>query len=282
MNIFDYLTVVDQYDINPLIVFSNDVNLKEYLKEHISLELTFNAIDCFNNQTTNYSLTIKVIDTVIPTITKLSDLSIKDTDFGSFEEHLNKCFEVSDNYPNYQINYQYQSPTFEEFQKYLFNNNQGKVIINVQDESHNISKDIEIIVTVEDTTPPKVFLKNIEEGKKYLTISSIDYVIEDNFNSSLDTKIYLDGEEYQGNTINQLGVHTIRIVCTDKANNTTNIEVNFEIIKNNLIGCGSDLDCYSDNYMDIIYLALILFSCTVFIVIVRIAVKRSKKRKLND
>ena len=38
---------------------------KEYLKEHISLELTFNAIDCFNNQTTNYSLTIKVIDTVI-------------------------------------------------------------------------------------------------------------------------------------------------------------------------------------------------------------------------
>lgn len=282
LNIFDYLTVVDQYDINPLIVFSNDVNLKEYLKEHISLELTFNAIDCFNNQTTNYSLTIKVIDTVIPTITKLSDLSIKDTDFGSFEEHLNKCFEVSDNYPNYQINYQYQSPTFEEFQKYLFNNNQGKVIINVQDESHNISKDIEIIVTVEDTTPPKVFLKNIEEGKKYLTISSIDYVIEDNFNSSLDTKIYLDGAEYQGNTINQLGVHTIRIVCTDKGNNTTNIEVNFEIIKNNLIGCGSDLDCYSDNYMDIIYLALILFSCTIFIVIVRIAVKRSKKRKLND
>lgn len=282
LNIFDYLTVVDQYDINPLIVFSNDVNLIEYLKEHISLELTFNAIDCFNNQTTDYSLTIKVIDTVIPTITKLSDLSIKDVDFGSFEEHLNKCFEVSDNYPNYQINYQYQSPTFEEFQKYLFNNNQGKVIINVQDESHNISKDIEIIVTVEDTTPPKVFLKNIEEGKKYLTISSIDYVIEDNFNSSLDTKIYLDGAEYQGNTINQLGVHTIRIVCTDKANNTTNIEVNFEIIKNNLIGCGSDLDCYSDNYMDIIYLALILFSCTVFIVIVRIAVKRSKKRKLND
>lgn len=282
LNIFDYLTVVDQYDINPLIVFSNDVNLIEYLKEHISLELTFNAIDCFNNQTPNYSLTIKVIDTVIPTITKLSDLSIKDVDFGSFEEHLNKCFEVSDNYPNYQINYQYQSPTFEEFQKYLFNNNQGKVIINVQDESHNISKDIEIIVTVEDTTPPIVYLKNIEEGKKYLTISSIDYVIEDNFNSSLDTKIYLDGEEYQGNTINQLGVHTIRIVCTDKANNTTNIEVNFEIIKNNLIGCGSDLDCYSDNYMDIIYLALILFSCTVFIVIVRIAVKRSKKRKLND
>ena len=282
LNIFDYLTVVDQYDINPLIVFSNDVNLIEYLKEHISLELTFNAIDCFNNQTINYSLTIKVIDTVIPTITKLSDLSIKDTDFGSFEEHLNKCFEVSDNYPNYQINYQYQSPTFEEFQKHLFNNNPGKVIINVQDESHNISKDIEIIVTVEDTTPPKVFLKNIEEGKKYLTISSIDYVIEDNFNSSLDTKIYLDGEEYQGNTINQLGVHTIRIVCTDKGNNTTNIEVNFEIIKNNLIGCGSDLDCYSDNYMDIIYLALILFSCTVFIVIVRIAVKRSKKRKLND
>ena len=282
LDIFDYLTVVDQYDINPLIVFSNDVNLKEYLKEHISLELTFNAIDCFNNQTTNYSLTIKVIDTVIPTITKLSDLSIKDTDFGSFEEYLNKCFEVSDNYPNYQINYQYQSQTFEEFQKYLFNNNQGKVIINVQDESHNISKDIEIIVTVEDTTPPIVFLKNIEEGKKYLTISSIDYVIEDNFNSSLDTKIYLDGKEYQGNTINQLGVHTIRIVCTDKANNTTNIEVNFEIIKNNLIGCGSDLDCYSDNYMDIIYLALILFSCTIFIVIVRIAVKRSKKRKLND
>ena len=282
LDIFDYLTVVDQYDINPLIVFSNDVNLKEYLKEHISLELTFNAIDCFNNQTTNYSLTIKVIDTVIPTITKLSDLSIKDTDFGSFEEYLNKCFEVSDNYPNYQINYQYQSQTFEEFQKYLFNNNQGKVIINVQDESHNISKDIEIIVTVEDTTPPIVFLKNIEEGKKYLTISSIDYVIEDNFNSSLDTKIYLDGKEYQGNTINQLGVHTIRIVCTDKGNNTTNIEVNFEIIKNNLIGCGSDLDCYSDNYMDIIYLALILFSCTIFIVIVRIAVKRSKKRKLND
>ena len=58
--------------------------------------------------------------------------------------------------------------------------------------------------------------------------------------------------------------------------------VNIQIIKNNLIGCGSDLDCYSDNYMDIIYLALILFSCTVFIVIVRIAVKRSKKRKLND
>ena len=284
LNIFDYLTIVDQYDLNPLIVFSNDVNVIEYLKEHISLELTFNAIDCFNNQTTNYSLTIKVIDTVIPTITKLSDLSIKDAEFGSFEECLNKCFEVSDNYPNYQINYQYLTTcktTFEEFQKYLFSNNQGKIIINVQDESNNISKDIEIVVTVEDTTSPVIYLKNIEEAKKYLTITSIDYTIEDNFNCSLETKIYLDGKEYQGNTINQLGVHTIRIVCTDKANNTTNIEVNFEIIKNNLIGCGSDLECYSDNYMDIIYLALILFSCTVFIVIVRIAVKRSKIRNLK-
>ncbi|MBQ2892466.1 MAG: hypothetical protein IJE45_06195 [Bacilli bacterium] len=283
-NILDYIKAVDQYDTNPLIVFNEDINLVEYLKEHISIELTFNSKDCFNNKTDDYIISISIIDTVIPTIDKLNDLSLKDVHFGSFEEYLSKCFKVVDNYPNYVINYKYMSTqevNFEDFKKYLFSNNTGNIIINVEDSSNNISNDIEIVVKVEDTTPPVVSINNIEEGKKYLTISSVDYVIKDNFTSSIDTKIYLDGNEYKGNTINQLGVHTIRIVCTDESNNTTNFEVNFEIIKNNLIGCGTDLDCYSDNYMDVIYIALILFFSTVFIVIVRVAVKRSKTRNLK-
>ena len=57
-----------------------------------------------------------------------------------------------------------------------------------------------------------------------------------------------------------IGHHTIEIIVTDGANNTTNKIVNFDIIKNNLIGCGTDPTCYKDNYLDIIYLALLFFS----------------------
>ncbi len=285
-NLFDYLTIWDNYDTNPQFIYNIDgsesLEIVSLLKENYTILLNFYVVDKFLNKTEEATLKITLVDTVCPVIEKLSDLEIKDVEFNNFSSLLYKCFLKSDNFTlPLSEEYQYileDYVSWEDFKKGLFENKTGNIIITLKDSYNNKSNTIEISVKVIDTTPPIISIDNVIEGKKYLSITDIIYTVTDNFNNELKNTIYIDGKEYTGQTINQIGKHTLTIESIDINNNKSIKVVNFEIIKNNLIGCGADVDCYKTNYMDIIYIALLLFSLSLFIVVIRIALKRRRKR----
>ena len=68
------------------------------------------------------------------------------------------------------------------------------------------------------------------------------------------------------------------LVVKDKEGNETTKTVNFEIIKNNLIGCGLDADCYSENYETIIYIAFSILVLSILIFLIKIIIKKNKTK----
>lgn len=285
-DIYNYINISDQYDHNPSFFYyindTNEVDIIKELERNYQLVLTLYGLDKFNNRTIDYYISIKLIDTINPVIEKIQDLEIIDSSFTTLEYELENAFNSSDNFSlQLSTNYTYKVDEVvskEDFLKALYSNKTGNVLVSVFDTFGNQSNTIEIKIKIIDTTKPVIIVENIEEGKKYLSIPNILYTVTDNFNNELKTIVYLDGEEYKNNTINVIGKHTLEIECIDECNNTSKTIINFEIIKNNLIGCGSDTTCYKDNYIDIIYIALMLLSVSIFIVIVRIALKRNRRR----
>ena len=286
-NLLDYIKITDAYDPNPKFYYminnTDELDIISHLSNDYQVNLSLYSIDLSNNSSIEYNIKITLVDTINPTIEKIQDLEIIDSNFTTLELELLNAFKAYDNF-NLDLTYQYtyileEVVSKEDFMKGIYSQAIGTVQVYVVDSYQNSSNIIEVKIKLVDTTPPVIIIENIEEGKKYLSIPSIIYKVTDNFNNELTTVVLLDGEEYKNSTINMIGHHTIEIIVTDGANNTTNKIVNFDIIKNNLIGCGTDPTCYKDNYLDIIYLALLFFSVSVFIVIVRIAIKRNKRRE---
>ena len=102
----------------------------------------------------------------------------------------------------------------------------------------------------------------------------------DNFDTSVDVKVLLDGENYQNTPINLIGKHSLTVVAVDASGNESTKTINFEIIKNNLIGCGLDADCYTENYQAILYIAFSILTVSVLVFLIKIIVKKNKT-KLN-
>lgn len=285
-NLLDYIEVIDQYDPSPsfyyLIENLEEDDLIKALESNYQVNLKLYASDIYLNSSFEYSMKITLIDTINPTIEKVKDLEIIDQSFTSLELALLEGYKTFDNF-TLDLNKHYkfcfeEEVTKEVFLEGLYKGKIGKVLVWVSDSYNNLSNVIELKIEIIDQTAPVIIIDNIEENKKYLSIPSVSYQVSDNFSSPLTTTVLLDGEEYKNNTINMIGKHTIEIIVVDQANNKSVKVVNFEIIKNNLIGCGIDSSCYKDNYIDLIYLALLLLAVSVFIVIVRIALKRNKHR----
>ena len=127
-----------------------------------------------------------------------------------------------------------------------------------------------------DTTKPIINIKNIENDKKYLSINKLDYEVTDNFLNDLNIQIYLNDQLYDNTPITNPGKYVLKIVATDGNNNKSEEVVSFEIIKNNLIGCGLDSECYYDNYQKVIFVACGILGLVIIIVIIKVLLNRSK------
>ncbi|MDD5071406.1 MAG: LamG domain-containing protein [Patescibacteria group bacterium] len=90
----------------------------------------------------------------------------------------------------------------------------------------------------QDTVPPAVTINMPQSNQQYLRNQDliIDYSAEDDFSGIATTTIIIDGQEVATTTIDlfdySLGVHTLVIGALDKAGNSGQAQVNFEIIAN--------------------------------------------------
>ena len=67
-------------------------------------------------------------------------------------------------------------------------------------------------------------------------------------------------------------------MAKDASGNETSKTVNFEIIKNNLIGCGLDANCYSENYQTVLYIAFSILVVSVLTFMVKLIIKKNKTK----
>lgn len=285
-NLNDYLKVTDAYDEKPIIkYYINELenpNIINELSKSYDLNILFIAFDKYNNKSEEVNVKIQLLDTTPPQIEKINDLIINDIDFISIDDAINKSINVTDNFTlplefKYQYFYQ-EEVTKDEYMTLLYQGLNLKVFVSALDLAMNESNKVMIETKLIDTTPPNIIIKNVEEGKKYLTIPSVIYEVSDNFNSGVDVEIFLDGEIYQNTPINIIGKHSLLLVVKDKEGNETTKTVNFEIIKNNLIGCGLDADCYSENYETIIYIAFSILVLSILIFLIKIIIRKNKTK----
>lgn len=288
----EYFQIVDQYDEKPKIIFEfvnidveNDEKLKEYLDKGIRVKLNYYGIDNSNNATERYQTIIEVIDTTKPVI-KVNNIIIEDYKFS-----INKIDEqvsVVDNFETIcQIERKYYiddlEVTINEFEKKVLRGSKGKIRYQAIDSYQNKSEEVFQIIQLIDTIKPIIRVNGIEENKKYPKIATIDFEVTDNFDGCR-YEIFLDEQPYQEENLSKLsiGTHFFKINAVDSSNNASSLEISFEIIEDNIMGCVGDIECYVDNYLEImiIVITLIIFVITI-IVIKFIFYQKSKKQKIK-
>lgn len=146
------------------------------------------------------------------------------------------------------------------------------------DASNNKTNAFDTEIIVCDITPPVIKIHNIKEGNKYLKIEKLDYEVLDNFDGNIDISVTINGVEYHNEGINKPGEYVFKVTAVDSSGNESIKEVKFEIIENNVIGCGGDIECYLDNYFVVVVIAGILMAIILTIFIVRLCLWQKKKQ----
>lgn len=283
----NYVTVTDDYDSNPRFIIT-------YLCENIEIEDQIDALlrgkkvivryyaeDKSSNKTQNYETKIEVLDTTPPIINNVENIEITDQEAINFD--FSKLVSISDNIDkNPKINFTYylesQEVSRDEWKKAIVRGHKGVIKYYGIDASNNKTSMFETEIIVCDITPPVIKIHNIKEGNKYLKIEKLDYEVLDNFDGNIDISVTLNGIEYHNEGINKPGEYVFKVTAVDKAGNESIKEVKFEIIENNVIGCGGDIECYLDNYLAVVVIAGILMAIILTIFIVRLCLWQKKKQ----
>ncbi|MBQ3002053.1 MAG: hypothetical protein IJD76_06260 [Bacilli bacterium] len=292
-NFSKLLSVFDQYDKNPLLIISyynkeaqpiTDI-INELANNH-QITAVYYTKDQSGNTSPQYSLKISLKDTTSPKIIGEGRVVMYDynkDDFDSLFDSSFRVFDNLDNSPEVKKMYYIDDCVVEEheFIDNVFKGFKGKVVVTSIDASKNESSKYESIVEVIDTMSPIINISHLENNKKYFEQERIVYEVFDNFEGKLDIIVLLNGEVYNGDRVFEVGDYELTIKATDAFSNTTTKTINFTIIKDNLIGCSDDAECYMRNYTEIIIAVVILLACCVIIVIFRIGNKAYKTKKKN-
>ena len=283
-DIYQELLISDSYDSKPIVFITTGLDFKEKIQCSFEEKISFYGVDNLGNKTPSKEVKIKLIDTTSPTLEKVTDLEVNDIEFIDLKTNLLSCFTFHDNLSK-ELQYSYiyldeeKELSFEEFNDLLFHGKTLYINLTGIDSFNNYSNTINILVKLNDTTSPTINIKNIENDKKYLSINKLDYEVKDNFLNELNVSIYLNDKLYEGTPITNPGKYVLKIFVEDGNKNKTEETVNFEIIKNNLIGCGLDSDCYEENYQVVIYIALGILGVAFVIVTVKLILNKQKKTK---
>ncbi len=279
--------VSDNYDPSPKIIFNfyeyntkTIEEIKALLKVGVLIKFSYCAIDESHNQTASYEVEIIVIDTIKPTIS-IDDVKVNDVDYQ--KTNLEKSLKVEDNFQaSCQIIKTYyleeEIVTKALFDEGLLKGKKGYITYKAVDSGNNMSNIARQIIEVVDTTNPKIIIKNIENDKKYIKLDYIDYEIQENF-LIYEATILLDDKPYNSEALST-GKHKFYIYVKDRAGNDTSLTINFEVIEDNIIGCGGDASCYVENYLEVVIIVASLLIFILIMIIVRIFLKR-KNRKIT-
>ena len=148
------------------------------------------------------------------------------------------------------------------------------------DKSQNKTEEYHIKLNVYDTTLPVIKILNIKENSKYTSLEKIEYEVIDNFKEGLTYSVWLNEKKYVGTKVTDPGEYEFKIIATDEAGNSSQEVVKFRIIENNFIGCGDDLECYANNYLEVIIIVCILMAIILTIIIIKLF-KWHKRKKLR-
>ena len=286
----DYFEISDNYDLSPRFIYTfknlnkeEDVtNIIEALKEGDIIEIEYYGIDDVGNETKKKKTLIKINDITSPIINGLEEITLKD-----YEVNVNNIIKTiiySDNLdkkPSLIIEYYTNEEKVNEYQ-FIENAKKGyssKVVYKVIDESGNESDQLFQKVTVIDTTAPIISVNHIKNGGKYLKLESIEYEVSDNFNSDIEVYVKLNGSLYENTLISEVGKYKLEIIAKDASGNETIKQMEFFIIENNINGCMGDVDCYIDNYTNVIIATSIMMVGIVVVIIIKVVKSKKKKKK---
>lgn len=284
-----YFQITDQYDNNPRVIlkfFDTELNDESSLKKRLSkgekIKFEYMAIDESGNSTERFNCLIIPVDTIAPNI-EVVDLEILDTDYNY--SVIEKSLKVVDNFI-YQCNLNKNYYICEEEVDYDTFNNMvqrgylGKIRYQAIDLAGNTSGYYYQSIKLIDTTQPIIEVENINESQKYTNIEKINYHISDNFDN-VEFEVWLDDLVYEESQLVNLekGLHTFKIIAKDTSNNVSQVEITFEIIEDNLIGCGNDPRCYLNNYLEVVIMVVALIVFVAIIIVIKIIMYNKKKTK---
>lgn len=284
-----YFQITDQYDNNPRVIlkfFDTELNDESSLKKRLSkgekIKFEYMAIDESGNSTERFNCLIIPVDTIAPNI-EVVDLEILDTDYNY--SVIEKSLKVVDNFI-YQCNLNKNYYICEEEVDYDTFNNMvqrgylGKIRYQAIDLAGNTSGYYYQSIKLIDTTQPIIEVENINESQKYTNIEKINYHISDNFDN-VEFEVWLDDLVYEESQLANLekGLHKFKIIAKDTSNNVSQVEITFEIIEDNLIGCGNDPRCYLNNYLEVVIMVVALIVFVAIIIVIKIIMYNKKKTK---
>lgn len=284
-----YFQITDQYDNNPRVIlkfFDTELNDESSLKKRLSkgekIKFEYMAIDESGNSTERFNCLIIPVDTIAPNI-EVVDLEILDADYNY--SVIEKSLKVVDNFI-YQCNLNKNYYICEEEVDYDTFNNMvqrgylGKIRYQAIDLAGNTSGYYYQSIKLIDTTQPIIEVENINESQKYTNIKKINYHISDNFDN-VEFEVWLDDLVYEESQLVNLekGLHKFKIIAKDTSNNVSQVEITFEIIEDNLIGCGNDPRCYLNNYLEVVIMVVALIVFVAIIIVIKIIMYNKKKTK---
>lgn len=284
-----YFKITDQYDNNPRVIlkfFDTELNDESSLKKRLSkgekIKFEYMAIDESGNSTERFNCLIIPVDTIAPNI-EVVDLEILDADYNY--SVIEKSLKVVDNFI-YQCNLNKNYYICEEEVDYDTFNNMvqrgylGKIRYQAIDLAGNTSGYYYQSIKLIDTTQPIIEVENIDESQKYTNIKKINYHISDNFDN-VEFEVWLDDLVYEESQLVNLekGLHKFKIIAKDTSNNVSQVEITFEIIEDNLIGCGNDPRCYLNNYLEVVIMVVALIVFVAIIIVIKIIMYNKKKTK---
>ena len=284
-----YFQITDQYDNNPRVIlkfFDTELNDESSLKKRLSkgekIKFEYMAIDESGNSTERFNCLIIPVDTIAPNI-EVVDLEILDADYNY--SVIEKSLKVVDNFI-YQCNLNKNYYICEEEVDYDTFNNMvqrgylGKIRYQAIDLAGNTSGYYYQSIKLIDTTQPIIEVENINESQKYTNIKKINYHISDNFDN-VEFEVWLDDLVYEESQLVNLekGLHKFKIIAKDTSNNVSQVEITFEIIEDNLIGCGNDPRCYLNNCLEVVIMVVALIVFVAIIIVIKIIMYNKKKTK---
>lgn len=288
-NLESMFVIKDNYDLDPKIIINNktsSLSIIDTLKTKYFVEIEYYGCDFTGNETKHYSFTISLIDTIAPSLDNVLDISIPDEDMNKYLEDitlLEKDFIISDNFTiELKMDRKYFIDNIEvsvdEFVSSLLLGKTGVVNYQVVDSFNNKSEVKTQNVIIVDDTSPTITVNNIQNNQKYLKIDSIDYQVVDNLNLDIDVTITLNGQEYNGEAITEIGSYELVIVAVDGFNNESIQTLNFMIVEENIFGCVEGMNCGENNYgVGIIIGASLIVIIGIIVVIEIFVVKRKKE-----
>jgi hypothetical protein len=274
--------VSDSYDATPMLIFSfknmNGEDVDDYLElleQGQSVIICYFAQDASFNQSATFETKIEVLDTIKPTITAPSETAINDTMINVFNPESEVT--ATDNFAmanqltmTYFLADQLTSVNEIQFRINLESGNIGYIKYEISDNFGNLSEPVFRKIIPLDTTGPTITIANITPNEKYFSIDRIDYDVRDSFDAGPVVNVTLDGQAYNQEIIDKIGIHRLVITAVDEAGNETEKVIEFEIIAKKIFACGDDVSCYVTYYYEYliggsIIIILIIYSIVYFV-----------------